>query len=272
MKWAPMSNEADPRRGGDAPNGTFAVRCQACGKLSQFAGSDAGLVALCVACGARLTVAGDPGDTAVLEAITDAGPADAARKVARKPAASADPQAAAAAEALAAAAVGAPVTPLAPTPPTVRVVPVGAQAEVVPSDTRGAEAPPNVATVPLAPPANRPLSRRRGAPSAGIGSDLPHMYFAALAAVVCAALLIVIVGRAWIPKVASTAGGDEQPRDAVRRLRDEARASSAAERFQEAYDAYRKIDELAADRSTRDAQLRAELEQARGERDALFRQ
>src|SRR5437764_15352687 len=32
------------------------VRCQQCGKLAQFADSDVGLVALCLACGARLSV------------------------------------------------------------------------------------------------------------------------------------------------------------------------------------------------------------------------
>src|SRR5438132_9715030 len=37
------------------------VRCHQCGKQSQFSRSDAGLTALCVACGARFTI---PADTA----------------------------------------------------------------------------------------------------------------------------------------------------------------------------------------------------------------
>src|SRR5260221_2787140 len=35
---------------------TIKVRCEQCGKVSQFSPSDAGMVALCVACGARFTV------------------------------------------------------------------------------------------------------------------------------------------------------------------------------------------------------------------------
>src|SRR2546430_17724302 len=51
------------------------VRCQQCGKVSQFSQSDAGMTALCTACGTRFTIPPDPGETLVgEEAVLDAAP------------------------------------------------------------------------------------------------------------------------------------------------------------------------------------------------------
>src|SRR5437762_7402010 len=53
----------------------FKVRCQQCGKVSQFSQSDAGMTALCTACGSRFTIPPDPGETLVgAEAVMDAAP------------------------------------------------------------------------------------------------------------------------------------------------------------------------------------------------------
>jgi hypothetical protein len=57
---------------------TLKVRCEQCGKVSQFSPSDAGMTALCVACGARFVIpAGNPSDTVIPDAaLMDASPAD----------------------------------------------------------------------------------------------------------------------------------------------------------------------------------------------------
>src|SRR5947209_5878135 len=57
---------------------TLKVRCEQCGKVSQFSPSDAGMTALCVACGARFLIpAGNPSDTVIPDAaLMDASPAD----------------------------------------------------------------------------------------------------------------------------------------------------------------------------------------------------
>ena len=48
---------------------TLKVRCEQCGKVSQFSPSDAGMTALCVACGARFVIpAGNASDTVIPDA------------------------------------------------------------------------------------------------------------------------------------------------------------------------------------------------------------
>jgi hypothetical protein len=64
------------RGGGETSRALMGVRCQNCGKLSQYSAADVGMVALCVACGQRFVVPGDPHDTHVLEAIQDAPPVE----------------------------------------------------------------------------------------------------------------------------------------------------------------------------------------------------
>src|SRR5437762_10495659 len=56
----------------------FKVRCEQCGKVSQFSQSDAGMTALCVACGARFTIPADPGGDALVPdaALIDAAPGE----------------------------------------------------------------------------------------------------------------------------------------------------------------------------------------------------
>src|SRR4051812_12023830 len=57
---------------------TLKVRCEQCGKMSQFSPSDAGMTALCVACGARFVIpGGNPSDTVIPDAaLMDASPTD----------------------------------------------------------------------------------------------------------------------------------------------------------------------------------------------------
>src|SRR5690349_28647 len=58
---------------------TLKVRCESCGKMSQFSPSDAGMTALCVACGARFVIpaAGNASDTVIPDAaLMDASPGD----------------------------------------------------------------------------------------------------------------------------------------------------------------------------------------------------
>src|SRR5436190_15698871 len=62
---------------------TLKVRCQQCGKQSQFSQSDAGMTALCVACGARFTIP----TTTTTATQTSAGPGDAAAATAGGPSA-----------------------------------------------------------------------------------------------------------------------------------------------------------------------------------------
>ena len=64
------------RGGGETSRALMGVRCQNCGKLSQYTAADVGMVALCVACGERFVVPGDPHDTHVMEAIQDAPPVE----------------------------------------------------------------------------------------------------------------------------------------------------------------------------------------------------
>jgi len=53
------------------------VRCQKCGKLSQFADIDIGLVALCIACGERFSVPPEPDETGIFPALDGTEPAEA---------------------------------------------------------------------------------------------------------------------------------------------------------------------------------------------------
>jgi hypothetical protein len=57
---------------------TLKVRCEQCGKVSQFSPSDAGMTALCVACGARFVIpVGNASDTVIPDAaLLDASPTD----------------------------------------------------------------------------------------------------------------------------------------------------------------------------------------------------
>src|SRR4051812_31422921 len=90
---------------------TLKGRCEQGGKGSQFSPSDAGMTALCVACGARFVIpAGNPSDTVIPDAaLMDASPGDSladfvpahtAANTSATPAAAAMSSAAAAAAAL----------------------------------------------------------------------------------------------------------------------------------------------------------------------------
>src|SRR5260370_26132030 len=53
------------------------VQCEQCGKVSQFSQSDAGVTALCVACGARFTIPSAPDETLIPDAaLIDAAPGE----------------------------------------------------------------------------------------------------------------------------------------------------------------------------------------------------
>src|SRR4051812_50159868 len=55
MKWV-CTVLAAYSWGNGRPGMVIKVRCQQCGKSSQFSASDAGMTALCVACGGRFTI------------------------------------------------------------------------------------------------------------------------------------------------------------------------------------------------------------------------
>ena len=50
---------------------TIKARCHECGKRSEFSASDAGLTALCIACGARFTIPTEPAETLPADAAGD---------------------------------------------------------------------------------------------------------------------------------------------------------------------------------------------------------
>jgi hypothetical protein len=218
------------------------VRCQTCGKLSVFAGHDVGLVALCVACGARFTVPGDPADTQVLPAIDEVAAAAASGNAAGN---AKELEAAAAALT---AAIGAPTAPTAspaPAPPPGTAA-MATRADAAP--VRPGPVPPQWGTA----TATKPRSASHPIPVAAL--------VLTMAAAIAFVILYVNAKPSW----------ESREHAKIRDLRAAAVELAEARKYREAYDAYRRIDDLVAGRSIRDAQLRGEVDQARGERDALL--
>jgi hypothetical protein len=235
---------------------TLKVRCQQCGKTSQYSASDAGLTALCVACGARFTVPTEPAeqlnpqdifpdDPAQLAA---APPPDAAQRLADslRPAASPPP----------------PPAPSSRYP----IVPASdreaylAQASTLAPGGGGsagiAETGSDAARAPRYTPPPEPAGSRFKFP-------LPFVVLGAALAfvIVLTAVLIVSVKPSWEQKNAA----------AVRNLKSRAEAFAVERKYRQAYDTYGEMDRLVGGHTIEDPALRADVERARAARDALVK-
>jgi hypothetical protein len=198
---------------------TLKVRCQQCGKQSQFSASDAGLTALCVACGSRFTIPA---------AVDDALIPDHELKDASDESLSA---------------LSLPATTQAREE---SISPV--------SESHDSPAPPS------APPGYVIAS-----PSAPRSVNFAVLYTllgcAITVAIVMAAVVIFAVKPTW----------EDRNRDALRELKAKAESLAVANKLQDAYDTYRKMDDLAAGHRIEDPKLRADILKAHADRDELYK-
>jgi hypothetical protein len=251
----------------------YKVRCEQCGRTSQFSSSDAGLTALCVACGARFTIpsgddasgAGGDGAAAGSPAPMPADDALAALGSAAAGAESANAARRLAELAPARSPYGAAQPPPPPPPPVIDEKPFDPMREVA---VRPLPAPSRVAVF-LA--TERPgvtvgerAGRSGGGPRRGPGIGLVYGLLG------CAVTVAVILAAAGVFR-GPPSSPDDPARVAVRDLKARAEAQAAAGQFQEAYDTYRRIDEVLAGRPVTDPELRADVGRAAADRDELFR-
>ena len=211
------------------------VRCQQCGKSSQFSGSDAGMTALCVACGGRFTIP-SPGAEGVIpdHELKDAAVNDSLTGF------------------VAGTFWQAGETPV-PEAAAVESTPTPAPETSTPfqESVPAAVAPPGCVIV---------------APKAPRGVNYPLLYAllgsAITAAIVLAAVAVFSVKPTW----------EDHNNFAIRDLKTKAEDLAARKKYQEAYDTYRQMDDLVAGHEIRDSKLKEDLDQARADRDAMFKQ
>lgn len=210
------------------------VRCQQCGRTSQFSDSDAGLTALCVACGARFTIP-SPGEIIPDKELKDAA-ADSSLS------------------AFVAENFGPPIKPpeAGGSPATAPVAP-GA----LPMTS---EAP--VAPGPLEPPPGYVIAKPADPRPVNYALLYTLLGSAITVAIVLAAVAVFTVKPTW----------ESRNSGAIHELRTKAENLAARKKYQDAYDAYRQIDGLVAGHDIRDDKLKAELDSARADRDAIFKQ
>ncbi|HEY7118380.1 MAG TPA: DUF4159 domain-containing protein [Tepidisphaeraceae bacterium] len=239
---------------------SFKVRCQQCGKVSQFSASDAGLTALCVACGTRFTIPAQPDEPAPQDSLQDVA--------ALLPGETSDDATVAAAAALSAALGHSAVPVRFPGDDSAAGQTGGGESAAGPRATGGdaprASMPAKASAAAITPP---PIALRQPAtPAPPRGGFSFALLYTLLGSLLTSAVIlaVILVGRAkptW----------DDQHRAPIRDLKAKAEAYTVDQRFREAYDTYRKIDQMVAGHEIVDAQLRSDVEQARAQRDELFK-
>jgi hypothetical protein len=209
---------------------TLKVRCQQCGKTSQFSASDAGLTALCVACGARFTIP-SPGEIIPDKELKDAT-ADASLS------------------AFVAENFGPPTQT-----PELATAPVASPASPIVSQ-------PTASTPSLEPPAGYVIAKPAKPRSVNYALLYTLLGSAITAAIVLAAVAVFTVKPTW----------ENRNSAAIHDLRTKAENLAARKKYQEASDTYRQIDDLVTGHEIHDDKLNAELNTARADRDAIFKQ
>src|SRR5689334_3602489 len=182
------------------------VRCQQCGKTSQYFASDAGLTALCVACGARFTV---PSESEQSAAADDAAPPGAPFATSAH-----DDDAAAA---LAARQAVAPAPPIKPLPISIGAPNTSGPYNATPGllDRVAELAPPKIGADAIAPPpeGDQPLTPPR------IPTAPPRQFNAPLLFTALGGALALIIVLATVLILRSNPTWEDQNRAAVRDLK-----------------------------------------------------
>jgi hypothetical protein len=115
---------------------------------------------------------------------------------------------------------------------------------------------------PIAPP---PLE----APAAPPPRPRP-VHFGLLYVLLGGAVTLAII-LAAVVVIATKPNWEDRNRVAIRDLKSKAESLASEQKFQEAYDTYRKLDELVAGRTVSDAKLKAEIDKAHADRDGLLK-
>lgn len=229
---------------------TIKARCHQCGKRSEFSASDAGLTALCIACGARFTIptetaetlpASAAGDDLIDSAILQDVPASQIATPLPRPTPFSMPS------------VLLPAPPAVPEPAAAPPIPVGGAGETTMLGS---------AIVPPAFPSPQPAALRPPTDT----TSRPLLY----ACLGSAITILVVLAGVLVLSVKPTF--EDENRAALRDLKGKADAHFLVGEYRQAYDAYRKMDQIVVGHPIDDPQLKADLAKARDSRDQVFAQ